>query len=98
MYILIIFGMAKLKLEGKFLEIVRVIAYVEFIVESDSLTSDKLISYISEYDFFEYTSRRVDIRISCFRRLFDLFTSMINAMARLYSRIIDDDTVPFVRS
>lgn len=95
MYILIIFGMAKLKLEGKFLEIVRVIAYVEFIVESDSLTSDKLISYISEHDFFEYT---VDIRISCFRRLFDLFTSMINAMARLYSRIIDDDTVPFVRS
>lgn len=50
--------MAKLKLEGKFLEIVRVIAYVEFIVESESLTSDKLISYISEHDFFEYQSSR----------------------------------------
>lgn len=69
MYILIIFGMAKLKLEGKFLEIVRVIAYVEFIVESDSLTSDKLISYISEHDFFEYTSRYKNFLFSMFIRL-----------------------------
>lgn len=61
--------MAKLKLEGKFLEIVRVIAYVEFIVESDSLTSDKLISYISEHDFFEYTSRYKNFLFSMFIRL-----------------------------
>lgn len=69
MYILIIFEMTKLKLEGKFLEIVRVIAYVEFIVESDSLTSDKLISYISEHDFFEYTSRYKNFLFSTFIRL-----------------------------
>lgn len=42
----------------------------------------------------------VDMRISCFRRLFDLFTWMINAMTQLYSRIIDDgeDIVAFDRS
>lgn len=94
MYILIIFGMAKLKLEGKFLEIVRVIAYVEFIVESDSLTSDKLISYISEHDFFEYTSRYKNFLFSTFIRLVYVDDKRDGST----SRIIDDDTVPFVRS
>lgn len=61
-------------------------------------TSDKLISYITI--FLSTRHRRVDMRISCFRRLFDLFTWMINAMTQLYSRIIDDgeDIVAFDRS